>query len=129
MQGRLADHEDQAAAFFEGDVGCAHDQVGADAVRNRRHGVDGTGRHHHGIHRGRSAGQAAADVLDRVVEVGQGFEIRCGFSHFEEGGAFAGARHDEVRLHGGLGAQFFEQAPAVDGTAGSGDAYDDAQVT
>jgi hypothetical protein len=63
------------------------------------------------------------------MEMCQGFEIGGGFSHFEERGAFAGAGHDEVRLDGGLGPQFFQQAPAVDGTAGSGDSYNDAQVT
>jgi hypothetical protein len=59
----------------------------------------------------------------------QGLEIGGGFSHFEERGAFAGSRHDQMRLYGGLRAQFFEQAPAVDGTARSGDPYNNAQVT
>jgi hypothetical protein len=93
------------------------------------HSVDGAGGYHHAVHRGRAAGEAAADVFDRVVEMSKRFEIGGGFSHFKEGGALSGARHDEMRLHGGLRAQFFEQAPAVDGTAGSGDPYNDSQMT
>src|SRR5579883_78222 len=127
MKGAFADHQNQAAAFLEGHVGSPNQQVGADARRDGRHGVDRTGGNYHGINRIGAAGQAAGDVLQGVGVVRQGPHLRYGLSRLQEQGFLAGPGDDEVDLDGGVRPQPFQQTQTVDRAARSRYSYDDSQ--
>lgn len=121
VEGGFADEEDELAAFFQGDVGGADEEIGADAMGDGGHGMDGAGSDDHGFGEEGTAGEAAADILDGVVTVGQSADFGAFFTGFEPGGAFAGAGEDEVGANSAAGAEAFEEAEAVDGAACTGD--------
>ena len=91
--------------------------------------MNGAGRDDHSIDRHGAAGDVRADVFDGMPGGDQVFEIGGCFSYFEIGSAFSGAAQDEMRLDAFFGAEFFQESPAVNGAAGSGDSDDNSQIS
>jgi len=130
VEGRLADAEDEAAIFFEADVGGAVDEVGGEAGCDARERAHGAGKDDH-----RVGGVTAARDVGPDVSFGVLLEFGAGSAEefFREVVAAA-----EVQLFGedakgavggdevdpgdaGVGGEGAEDLGGVDAAAGSGD--------
>src|SRR4051812_26726500 len=86
VERRLANHEDQLSALFEGYIGGASQQIRGDAGCDRRHGVYRAGGNYHAVHGKTSACQSRADIFERIVKVSKRVPVRSSKSHFQEAG-------------------------------------------
>ena len=73
VEGCFADAEDEAAVFFEADIGGALDEIGGEAVGDGGEGAHGAGKDDHGVGGVAAAGDVGADVgFGVVLEFGAG---------------------------------------------------------
>jgi hypothetical protein len=123
-KGGFADHENEAAALFEADVGGACDEIVRDAVGNGGESMNGAGGDDHGRDGKAAGGDGSADVERGIGNRGNILEIGGRFLQFEKSGAFAGSGKHEVGLSGGVILEELEEPPAVNGAGSTRDGDD-----
>src|SRR5579872_1953550 len=125
----LAHHEDEFSTLLQADIRCTQQKVGRNACGNGAHALNGAGSNNHAMSNEGTAGQAGANVLQRVPETRESLEIGGGAARFEVGSALPGAAQNQVGFNPGLGVQFFKQPVPVNGAASTGDTDDYSQIS
>ena len=94
----FADHQHQAAAFLQRDVGGARQQGRRDPGGDLGHAADRARRHHHADRRKRARGDRRGEVADRVHDIGAGTQIGRLQRGFEGQRDLGRAAHHQIRF-------------------------------
>ena len=114
VQRRLAEHQDQAAAFLEAHVGGAHDQVVRIAVGDPAQSFHRARRDQHALGAERAARDRSAHILVTMHDVRKGTHVIRHVVGFLHHCACRGGRDDQVGFENLETAQKLERAHAID---------------
>ena len=120
----FAGHEHQFAAFLEGDVGGAEEQVFRIPVANARQRFHAARHDRHAFRFKGAAGDGRADVADVVRAEGQPRQIRSAHAGFFAQDALTRLTGDEVDFPILFSPHGLKQRDAQDRAAGSAQSYD-----
>jgi hypothetical protein len=109
MKRHFPHHQYEGSPFFQGDIRRPNQQIGADARRDRRHRVDGTGRDDHSIRQKTTGSELCADIFQWIAVRSEGLEVFGQLAGFQIGRTFGAARQDEVRFEICVPIELFEE--------------------
>ncbi|MNP19590.1 hypothetical protein D3C76_1121270 [compost metagenome] len=125
MQRRFTHAKHQRAALFQHHIcGTRHQGVGI-AVDDARERFNRARQNHHAGSFKRTGGDAGSDVAGVMHHVGQRLYVAQGEIGFESKGLTRSLAHHQMGLDIRHVAQHFQQTYAVNGTAGTGDPYNE----